>query len=69
MRSWVLIRSDHPDGIFKSRTVRLIRDLTAEFARLPGVNASDIMSLANHSSGIVTTQLQSLVWSLAAFTR
>ena len=26
-----------------------IRDLTAEFAGLPGVNASDIMSLANHS--------------------
>jgi hypothetical protein len=42
----VLIRSDHPDGIFNPGTVRLIRDLTAEFARLPGVNASDIMSLA-----------------------
>jgi hypothetical protein len=47
----VLIRSDHPDGIFNPGTVRLIRDLTAEFARLPGVNASDIMSLANHSFG------------------
>ena len=42
----VLIRSDHPDGIFNPGTVQLIRDLTADFARLPGVNASDIMSLA-----------------------
>lgn len=46
----VLIRSDHPDGIFNPGTVQLVRDLTAEFARLPGVNASDIMSLATEPS-------------------
>ncbi len=46
----VLIRSDHPDGIFNPGTVQLVRDLTAEFSRLPGVNASDIMSLATEPS-------------------
>ena len=46
----VLIRSDHLDGIFNSGTVQLVRDLTAEFRRIPGITASNVMSLATEPS-------------------
>jgi hypothetical protein len=41
----VLVSEKAPEVVYD----KSIRDLTAEFAGLPGVNASDIMSLANHS--------------------
>jgi uncharacterized protein len=42
----VLIRSSHADGIFNPDTLQLIRDLSAEFQKLPGVAPRDIMSVA-----------------------
>ena len=42
----VLIRSSHPDGIYNPETLKRVRDLTADFAQLPGINASNITSLA-----------------------
>jgi predicted RND superfamily exporter protein len=46
----VLIRSKHPDGIFNSETLRLVRDLTAEFKKMAGINPSNVMSLATEPS-------------------
>lgn len=46
----ILIRTSHPDGIFNTNTIRLVRQLTAELARLPDVNATNITSLATESS-------------------
>ena len=46
----VLVRSDHGDGIFNAATVQLVRELTAEFLKLPGINPSNIMSLATEPS-------------------
>jgi predicted RND superfamily exporter protein len=46
----VLIQSGHPDGIFNPGTVQLVRDLTAQFTQLPGINASNVMSLATEPS-------------------
>ncbi len=46
----VLIRSDDSNGVFNPGTVQLVRDLSAEFARLPGVNASNVLSLATEPS-------------------
>ena len=42
----VLVQSSHPDGVFNSGTLQLVRDLTAEFARMPGIEADMVMSLA-----------------------
>jgi hypothetical protein len=42
----VLVQSSHPDGIFNPGTVQLVRDLTAEFARMPGIKPGSVMSLA-----------------------
>src|ERR1035441_1094395 len=42
----VLVQSSHPDGVFNSGTLQLVRDLTAEFARMPGIKADSVMSLA-----------------------
>jgi uncharacterized protein len=42
----VLVRSGHADGIFNAATVQLVRELTAEFLKLPGINPANIMSLA-----------------------
>lgn len=42
----VLIRSAHAGGIFNPATVQLVRDLTAEFVRMPGINPSNVTSLA-----------------------
>ena len=42
----VVVRSSDRDGIFNPATVQLIRELTAELARMPGVNPTNVMSLA-----------------------
>jgi predicted RND superfamily exporter protein len=42
----VLIRSGDPEGIFNPKTLNLVRELTAEFTKLPGIQATSIMSLA-----------------------
>jgi predicted RND superfamily exporter protein len=42
----VLIRPDHPDGVFNPAALQLVRDLTAEFKTLPGVKPSNVLSLA-----------------------
>ncbi len=46
----VLISSNHADGIFNPATLQLVRDLTAELVRLPGINPSNVMSLATEPS-------------------
>ena len=46
----VLVRSAHPDGIFNPVTVQLVRDLTAEFARMPGIDPVNVVSLATEPS-------------------
>lgn len=46
----VLIQSSHPDGIFNPGTVQLVRDLTAELKRLPGINPASVLSLATEPS-------------------
>ena len=42
----VLVRSTHPDGIFNPATLQLVRDLTAELAKIAGINSNTILSLA-----------------------
>lgn len=42
----VVVRTDHPDGIFNPATLRRVRDLTAELARIPGIGPSGVASLA-----------------------
>jgi uncharacterized protein len=42
----VLIRSGDPEGIFNPTTLNLVRELTTEFTKLPGVKPNSIMSLA-----------------------
>jgi len=42
----VLIRSTNADGIFNPDTLQLVRDLTADFRKLPGLNPSNVISLA-----------------------
>jgi uncharacterized protein len=46
----VLIRSWHPDGIFNAGTLRLVREMTAEFQRLPEIGQASVMSLATELS-------------------
>ena len=46
----VLVRAGHPDGVFNPGTIQLVRDLTAEFARMPGIKSSNVMSLAAEPS-------------------
>jgi hypothetical protein len=46
----VLIRSANADGIFNPDTLQLVRDLTADFRKLPGINPSNVMSLATEPS-------------------
>ena len=46
----VLIRSDSADGIFNPATLQLVRELTAEFLKLPGINPSNVLSLATEPS-------------------
>ncbi len=42
----VLIRADHPDGIFNAHTVALVEALTGAFRELEGVRPTDLFSLA-----------------------
>jgi predicted RND superfamily exporter protein len=46
----VLIGTEGEDGIFNPGTLQLVRELTAELMRLPGVNPSNVMSLATEPS-------------------
>jgi predicted RND superfamily exporter protein len=46
----VLVRSRHPDGIFNPRTLHLVADLTADLARLPGLDSASVRSLATEPS-------------------
>ena len=46
----VLIRAAHTNGIFNPATLQLVRDLTADFQKLPGINPSNIVSLATEPS-------------------
>ena len=51
----VVIRSNHPDGIFNADTVRLVDDLTKSFQKLEGVRPSRVFSLG--------TEVSDRVWS------
>ncbi|PWU15971.1 MAG: hypothetical protein C5B50_14320 [Verrucomicrobia bacterium] len=42
----VLVRCADPDGIFNPGTLQLVRDLTKDFGKLPGLTPSNIVSLA-----------------------
>jgi hypothetical protein len=42
----VLVKSAHPDGIYNSDTLQLVRELTEAFARLDGINSNKVVSLA-----------------------
>ncbi len=46
----VLVRSGDPDGIFNPRTLRLTAGLTAALARVPGLDATSVRSLATEAS-------------------
>ena len=45
-----VIRSDHDDGIFNPSTIELVRELTAEFKRIAGINPGNVISLATEAS-------------------
>jgi hypothetical protein len=42
----VLIHSPHPDGIYNSNTLQLVRELTDQFIRIEGVRSNNVSSLA-----------------------
>jgi len=42
----VMIKSDKAEGLFNPATLQLVRDLTGEFAKMPGINPSNVISLA-----------------------
>lgn len=42
----VLIRSDHPDGVYNAHTLELIRDLTRQLQEIEGVRPWNVLSLA-----------------------
>jgi predicted RND superfamily exporter protein len=46
----VLIRAPQPGGVFNGHTLQLVRDLTADLVKLPGINPSNVMSLATEPS-------------------
>jgi hypothetical protein len=46
----VLVSSRRAEGIFNSATLQLVRDLTAKFARLPGLGPNSLTSLATETS-------------------
>lgn len=46
----VVVRTSDPNGIFNSHTIQLVRDLTADFQKLPGLNPSNVISLATEPS-------------------
>ena len=45
----VVVRTDHPAGIFNPSTLRRVRDLTGELSRLPGIGPADLTSLATET--------------------
>ena len=46
----VLVRSTNVEGIFNPGTLQLLRELTADLQRLPGINPSNVISLATEPS-------------------
>ena len=46
----VVVRSPDREGIFNPATVQLVRDLTADFAKLAGLSPGSVMSLATEPS-------------------
>ncbi|MCP4661085.1 MAG: MMPL family transporter [bacterium] len=55
----VVVRSDHPDGVFNPATLRRVSELTAALSSLEGVRPADVMSLATeqgfrHQPGTLT---------------
>src|SRR6266446_3392652 len=46
----VLVHSELPEGIFNPSTIQLVRRLTTEFAQIPGIGGSSVMSLATEPS-------------------
>jgi predicted RND superfamily exporter protein len=42
----IMIRTDHPHGIFNIKTLELVRDLTDAVRRLDGINEASLFSLA-----------------------
>ena len=46
----VLVRARGAEGIFNPATMQLVRELTAELGRLPGVESANLMSLATEPS-------------------
>jgi predicted RND superfamily exporter protein len=46
----VIIRAPRVEGVFNPVTIQLTRDLTAAFAKLPGLNPSNLLSLATEPS-------------------
>jgi len=46
----VLLHSTNTDGIFNPATLQRVRNLTAEFLKLPGVSPASVMSLATEPS-------------------
>ncbi len=49
----VLIRSDHPDGIFNPHTLERVSELTTDLQSIEGVEAEHLVSLANERSSRV----------------
>ena len=41
-----LVRSDHADGVFNANTIQLLRELTAEFRGIAGLNPGSVISFA-----------------------
>ena len=46
----VLIRSDHPEGVFNPHTIELIEELTNRFCQVEDVREVDLFSLATERS-------------------
>ncbi|MCP4656116.1 MAG: MMPL family transporter [bacterium] len=46
----VVVRSNHPNGIFNPVTLRLVRDLSTSLLALDGIDAADLLSLATARS-------------------
>ncbi len=51
----VLIHSTQPAGVFNPATLQRVRELTAEFQKLPGIKPSSVMSLATEPSFRIRT--------------
>ena len=51
----VAIQSNHPDGLFNTRTLSLVQRLTQKFLTLPGVRPADLFSLDTETNDRVFT--------------